>query len=77
MGNKNSTDLGIFLQKRSINRAEVARKTGLSTARLNQLSNNTTSNLKASELYLIALAIGVDVNTIASEIFKDLKIKNQ
>ncbi len=74
MGKDKSTPLGVFLNKRSINRAEVARKTGLSTSRLNQLSNNPNTQLKASELFLISLAIGVDVNTMFLEIFKNLKL---
>lgn len=54
------TSLGEYLSKRFVNRAGVARKTGLSKTRLHELCNNSKTNLKASELYLIALAIGAD-----------------
>lgn len=53
------TKLGEYLQKKSINRAEVARKTGIRTTRLHELSNNIKTNPKAKEIYLIALAIDV------------------
>ena len=54
------TRLGEYLAKRSINRASVFRKTGIRTTRLYQLANNPQSNIKADELYLIALAIEID-----------------
>jgi DNA-binding Xre family transcriptional regulator len=54
------TRIGEFLAKRSVNRAAIARKTGLSPARLSELSNNESSRLTAEELYLIALAIEAD-----------------
>jgi DNA-binding Xre family transcriptional regulator len=52
------TKLGEYLTKRSVNRSEVARKTGLSNPRLSELSTNPKSKLRADELYKIALAIG-------------------
>jgi DNA-binding Xre family transcriptional regulator len=54
------TKLGLYLAKKSINKAEVARKTGLSAFRLSQLSINPKSQLRVEELYLIALAIEAD-----------------
>jgi putative transcriptional regulator len=54
------TKLGLYLAKKSINKAEVARKTGLSAFRLSQLSINPKSQLRVEELYLIALAIESD-----------------
>lgn len=75
MSQDKSTLLGIYLNKKSINRAEVARKTGISTSRLNQLANNPDTQLKAQELYLIALAIGVDMNIISKELFSGLELK--
>ena len=54
------TKLGIYLAQRSVNKAEVARKTGLTKARMNELTLNERSHLRAEELYLIALAIGVE-----------------
>ncbi|MBO9592402.1 MAG: helix-turn-helix transcriptional regulator [Niabella sp.] len=53
------TKLGSYLAQKSVNKSEVARKTGLSRARMNELTLNDRSHLRADELYLIALAIGV------------------
>lgn len=68
------TRLGIYLAKRSINKADVARKTGLSAKRLSELSINDKTHLKASELYLIALAIKVDPAEFLHEMCGDLKL---
>jgi len=54
------TKLGAFFDDRSINRAEIARKTGISNQRLSELSNNSSANLRADELYLIALSLGIN-----------------
>lgn len=68
------TRLGIYLAKRAVNKAEVARKTGLSTKRLSELSLNENTKLKASELYLIALAIKVNPAELLEEMCGDLKL---
>lgn len=68
------TDLGLYLAKKSINKAEVARRTGISKSRLSQLSGNDSTKLRADELYLIALAIDIDPGEIFKELFKDLKL---
>ncbi|MEL7144817.1 MAG: helix-turn-helix transcriptional regulator [Bacteroidota bacterium] len=54
------TELGKYFIQRSINKASVSRKTGLSKNRLSELSNNENTHLRADELYLIARAIGAD-----------------
>jgi transcriptional regulator with XRE-family HTH domain len=54
------TKLGEYLSQKSVNKSEVARKTGLSRARMNELTLSERSHLRAEELYLIALAIGVE-----------------
>lgn len=68
------TSLGLYLTKKSVNRAMVARRTGISQARLSQLSSNESTKLRADELYLIALAIDVDPCEVTKEIYKDLKL---
>jgi len=68
------TALGIYLAKKSINRSEVSRKTGLSKTRLSELSNNPKTLLRADELYLIALAIDVDPCELLKVVCKDLKL---
>ncbi|EID74052.1 helix-turn-helix domain-containing protein [Imtechella halotolerans] len=68
------TDLGLYLAKKSINKAEVSRRTGISKSRLSQLSGNDTTKLRADELYLIALAIDANPCELLREICKDLKL---
>ncbi|WP_290796267.1 helix-turn-helix domain-containing protein [Flavihumibacter sp. UBA7668] len=53
------TKLGEYLAQKSVNKSEVARKTGLSRARMNELTLHERSHLRAEELYLIANAIYV------------------
>lgn len=54
------TSLGEFLAKRSVNKSVVARRTGLSKARIGELTLNKAAKLRADELYLIAKAIDAD-----------------
>jgi len=54
------TRLGIYLLKRSINKAEISRRTGLARSRISDLTLSDTSHLRVSELYLIAKAMNVD-----------------
>lgn len=68
------TRLGEYLNKKSIKKAEVSRKTGISPSRLSELALNESTNLKAEELYLIALAIDVDPIEILEVVYKDLKL---
>ena len=70
------TRLGIFLTKKSVNKAMVSRRTGISESRLSQLSSNESTQLRAKELYLIALAIDVDPCEVLEEIYKEVKLEN-
>jgi DNA-binding Xre family transcriptional regulator len=69
------TALGLYLAKKSINKAEIARKTDISASRLSELTLNTGSHLRARELYLIALAIDVDPCELLKTIYKDEKLR--
>lgn len=71
------TELGLFLSKKSVNRSDVSRKTGISKTRLSELANNTNTKLRADELYIIALAIDVDPCELLNEICSDLKLVNK
>jgi hypothetical protein len=70
------TVLGEFLSIKSIKKAEVSRKTGISTSRLSELSRNDATKLKAEELFLIALAIDVPQSEILNKVCGHLKLKN-
>ncbi|MHB1108641.1 MAG: helix-turn-helix domain-containing protein [Lutibacter sp.] len=69
-------ELGLYLSKRSINRSDVSRKTGINTTRLNELSNNPKTKLRVTELYKIALAIEVNPCEMLKEICKGIKLKS-
>lgn len=69
------TNLGLYLAKKSVNKAEISRKTGISKSRLSELSMNTSSKLRANELYLIALAMDVDPKEVLNHLYNDLKLK--
>ncbi|MFI2742195.1 helix-turn-helix domain-containing protein [Zhouia sp. PK063] len=68
------TELGLYFAKKSINRADVSRKTGISKTRLSELANNDNTQLRVKELYLIALAIDEDPCEILKEICIDIEL---
>jgi len=68
------TPLGLYLTKKSVNKALVSRRTGISQARLSQLCSNETTKLRADELYLIALAIDIAPCEVMKEIFQNIKL---
>ena len=70
------TDLGKYLERKSVSKAGIAKKTGISKSRLSQLTNNESTQLKVWELNLIALAIDVDPCEIIKEVCKGLKLEN-
>jgi putative transcriptional regulator len=69
------TELGLYLAKKSVNRSDVSRKTGISKTRLSELSNNKRTKLRASELYLIALAIDVEPCEVLNVVCENLELK--
>lgn len=71
------TELGLYLSRKSVNRSDVSRKTGISKTRLSELSNNSSTKLRVDELYLIALAIDVDPCEVLKEVCKELNLKNE
>jgi transcriptional regulator with XRE-family HTH domain len=66
--------LGIYLSRKSVNRSEVARRTGLSNPRLSELSSNPKARLTVEELCKIALAIGDDPCDLLRFICADIKL---
>lgn len=69
------TKLGEYLIQKSVNKSEVARKTGLSKPRLSELTLNPSAKLRADELYLIALAIDVKPGDLLEMLYADLSLK--
>ena len=71
------TEIGKILNKKSVNKAEVSRRTGISTSRLSELSLKNTTRLTVDELYLIALAIDTEPSVVLKEVCKNLKLEVQ
>jgi DNA-binding Xre family transcriptional regulator len=68
------TKLGVYLTKKSVNKSEVARKTGLSNPRLSELTINPKAKLRADELYMIAKAIEADPCELLQYLYGDLQM---
>jgi len=68
------TEIGKILNKKSVNKAEVSRRTGISTSRLSELSLKNTTRLTVDELYLIALAIDIKPSLVLDEVCKNIKL---
>ncbi len=71
------TEIGKLLDKKSVNKAEISRKTGISASRLSELSLKSSTRLTAEELYLIALAIDAKPAVVLEEVCKNLKLEAQ
>lgn len=69
------TKLGKYLAKKSVNKSEVSRRTGISKPRISELTLNQSTKLRADELYLIALAINVEPCEILKEVCGHLKLE--
>lgn len=70
------TELGLYFAKKSINKADVSRKTGIRPNRLGDLTLNKNSHLRVKELYLIALAIEIDPCELLQFVCKDEVLPN-
>ncbi len=68
------TELGSYFTKKSISKAAVSNRTGISRSRLSELTLNPSTHLRAKELYLIALAIDVDPCEVLKEIYQDVTL---
>lgn len=68
------TALGEVLAKRSVNKSMVARRAGLSKARLNELTHTPSAKLRADELYLIAKAIDMEPGELLNTLYGHLTL---
>lgn len=71
------TKLGMYLAQKSVNKSEVARRAGLSKARMNELTLKERSHLRAEELYLIALAMDVSPSELLEYVCSELTLQYQ
>mgnify|MGYP001221504837 CR=1 FL=1 len=68
---------GIYLEKRSVNKSEVCRRTGIHPTRMTWLCYEPILYVRSSELQLIALAINVDPLQMHNDLFGQLKLKEE
>lgn len=71
------TEIGNYFARKSINRADISRKTGISKSRLNELANNNNTQLRVEELYLISLAIDEDPGVLIKYLCKNLTLPDK
>ena len=69
--------LGAVLSRLKSKKNEIYFKTGIPRSRLSKLSVASYLNVKGSEFYLIAMALPLDLNEMADEVFKDFKTQYQ
>jgi DNA-binding Xre family transcriptional regulator len=71
------TRLGEYFEKKSINKASVARKTGLGKNRLTSITTSETARLTAEELYLVALAIEINPAELLEYVCSHLTLEKE
>ncbi|WP_304343953.1 helix-turn-helix domain-containing protein [Chryseobacterium koreense] len=69
------TNLGKIFEEKLVNKSAISRITGISSARLSELSRNENTVMKAKEMYLIALALEIPVEEFAKKLYSHLKLK--
>ncbi len=68
---------GEYLEKRSINKAQVCKRTGIHPTRMTWLCYAPVLYIRSNELQLISLAINVEVCKMQQDLFGDLKLKEE
>jgi DNA-binding Xre family transcriptional regulator len=68
------TKLGEYLERRAVNKSHVGRRTGISKQRISEISTKETARLQADEVYLIAMAIGVNPCELLEYVCSDVKL---
>jgi len=71
------TELGHYLSKKSASKAEISKKTGISKSRMSELTLNSSTQLRARELYIIALALDADPCEMIKDIFKEVTLETE
>jgi|GEM_PF-1289386 len=67
--------LGSFLKNQNTSNNEIYFKTGIDPTRISKLSRPEKDTISALEFYLIALAIGADLDEMANHVFSDYRLK--
>jgi len=69
------TKIGLYLSRKPLSQAKLARMTGISKDRISRLHVDLTSKPTIDEVYLISLALEVDIRDISNFVCKDLKLR--
>ncbi|MDX3914538.1 MULTISPECIES: helix-turn-helix domain-containing protein [Olivibacter] len=75
MAKETITKLGLYLSRKPLSQAKLARMTGISKDRISRLHVDLTTKPTIDEVYLISLALEVNLNEIAAFLCKDLKLR--
>ena len=68
------TNLGSYLAKKSINKANISRITGITQSRLSRLSRDKKAKLTAEELLLLSKALEIEPSELLKALFKNIKL---
>jgi|GEM_PF-1032133 len=71
------TQLGLYLSRKPLSQAKLARRTGISKDRMSKLHVDIKSRPTAEEIFLIALALEVPYTEIIDFLCKNLKLRPQ
>lgn len=71
------TELGEFFNKKSVNKAEASRRTGINASRLSELSLNKKARLTAEEVVLIAKAMDIEPSLLLMEVCKNVELVSE
>jgi plasmid maintenance system antidote protein VapI len=71
------TELGEFLNKKSVNKAEISRRTGINASRLSELSLNNKARLTAEEVVLIGKAMDIEPSVLLMEVCKNVELVSE
>lgn len=71
------TELGEFFNKKSVNKAEVSRRTGINASRLSELSLNSKARLTAEEVVLIGKAMDIEPAVLLMEVCKNVELVSE
>lgn len=69
------TRFGEYLAKRSVSKAALSKRTGITVQRLNDLTLKDNARPMGFELYLVAKAIEADLDDMHAFLYGHLKLK--
>ena len=69
------TNLGLYLSRKPLSQAKLARRTGIAKDRMSKLHVDLKARPTLEEIYLIALALEIDYSEMVEFLCKDLKLR--